>query len=161
MRSENRVDYPLQRDIVHEPGTTFEYNSAAVFLLGIAIEKAVGMPLPEYADEVLFGPLGILERRWEELREGYVNGGAGIDLRPRDLAKAASAIAAEMAKALSRPAASRGSSFSCSSRLYTDSRTRCTRDPRSSGEASSGAGGEGPGSSSSTFEQKYWNGHLL
>ena len=87
MRSENRVDYPLQRDIVHEPGTTFEYNSAAVFLLGIVVEKAVGMPLPEYADEVLFEPLGILERRWEELREGYVNGGAGIDLRPRDLAR--------------------------------------------------------------------------
>ena len=87
MRSDNRVDYPLQRDIVHEPGTTFEYNSSAVFLLGIAIEKAVGKPLPEYADEVLFGPLGVRERRWEELREGYVNGGAGIDLRPRDLAR--------------------------------------------------------------------------
>ena len=87
MRSENRVSYPLQRDIVHEPGTTFEYNSSTVFLLGIAIEKAVGRSLPEYADEVLFGPLGIRERRWEELREGYVNGGAGIDLRPRDLAR--------------------------------------------------------------------------
>ena len=85
--SDDRIAYILDRDVIHTPGSTFGYNSAAVFLLGIVVEKAVERPLTEYADEVLFGPLGILERGWEELSEGYVNGASGIDLRPRDLAR--------------------------------------------------------------------------
>lgn len=83
--SEDQVDFLLARPFVAEPGSAFTYNSAAVHLLGIVIEKAVRRPLATYADEVLFGPLGITERRWEALGDGTVNGGAGIDLRPRDL----------------------------------------------------------------------------
>ena len=56
-------------------------------LLGVVLEAAVGRPVPAFADEVLFGPLGIGERVWEDLSTGYVNGGSGIDLRPRDLAR--------------------------------------------------------------------------
>ncbi|MCG8606326.1 beta-lactamase family protein, partial [bacterium] len=46
-----------------------------------------GMPLPEFADRFLFQKIGISRRDWEELTRGYVNGGAGIDLRPKDLAR--------------------------------------------------------------------------
>jgi CubicO group peptidase (beta-lactamase class C family) len=51
------------------------------------VEKATGTSLPSYADQVLFGPLGIRERAWEELDGGYVNGSSGLDLRARDLAR--------------------------------------------------------------------------
>lgn len=85
--SADHIDYLLGRDFQSQPGTSFTYNSAAVHLLGVVIEKAVGMSLPEYADRVLFGPLGIAAREWEDLSPGYVNGGAGLDLRPRDLAR--------------------------------------------------------------------------
>lgn len=83
--ADDQVDFLLARPFVAEPGSAFTYNSAAVHLLGIVVEEAVGIPLAAYADEVLFSPMGISERRWEILGDGTVNGGAGIDLRPRDL----------------------------------------------------------------------------
>ena len=85
--SPDHVAYLLARPKSTEPGSTFEYNTAAVHLLGVALEQAVGQSLPRFADDVLFGPLGITERAWEPLENGHVNGGAGLDLTPRDLAR--------------------------------------------------------------------------
>lgn len=83
--SDDQVDFLLARPFVAPPGTSFTYNSAGVHLLGVVVEEAVRQPLADYADEVLFGPMGISEREWEALGDGTVNGGAGLDLRPRDL----------------------------------------------------------------------------
>jgi len=85
--SPDQIAYLLDKPEAAPPGTDFTYNSAAVHLLGVILEEATGMPLPQYADRVLFGPLGIPRRAWEELPSGRVNGGAGLDLRPRDLAR--------------------------------------------------------------------------
>jgi len=85
--SGDHVGYLLSRPFVAVPGEQFTYNSAAVHLLGVVLEQAVRQPVPEFADEFLFGPLGIGDVVWEELSTGYVNGSAGIDMRPRDLAK--------------------------------------------------------------------------
>jgi CubicO group peptidase (beta-lactamase class C family) len=87
IESDDQVNYLLSRPFVATPGTTFTYNSAAAHLLGVVLEKAVRRPLPDFADDVLFGPLGIRQREWEDLSDGYVNGAAGLDLRPRDLAR--------------------------------------------------------------------------
>jgi CubicO group peptidase (beta-lactamase class C family) len=81
------VGFLLERPLADPPGTRFEYNSAAVHLLGVVLEEATGSTLPAYADRVLFGPLGIGDARWEPLGGGRVNGGSGLDLRPRDLAR--------------------------------------------------------------------------
>ncbi|MEJ2205319.1 MAG: serine hydrolase [Gemmatimonadota bacterium] len=81
------IGHLLDRPVVDAPGSTFNYNSAAVHLLGVLLELAVGTPLPVFADLTLFGPLGISRRRWEGMIDGSVNGGAGLDLRPRDLAR--------------------------------------------------------------------------
>lgn len=81
------VAYLLDQPIVTEPGTSFHYNSAAVHLLGVVLEEATGRSLPTFADQVLFAGLGIGDRDWEALPGGRVNGGSGIDLRPRDLAR--------------------------------------------------------------------------
>lgn len=83
--SGDHVGFLLARPFVAQPGSTFVYNSAGVHLLGLVLESAVGRPLPEYADEVLFGPMGIEDVDWEDFGDGTVNGGSGIDLRPRDL----------------------------------------------------------------------------
>ena len=85
--SADHVQYLLDRPLDHSPGSTFTYNSAAVHLLGVVLEQATGTTLPAFADEVLFGPLGISSREWEDLGDGHVNGGSGLDLRPRDLAR--------------------------------------------------------------------------
>jgi CubicO group peptidase (beta-lactamase class C family) len=84
--SEDRVAYLLERPVLDPPGTTFNYNSAAVHLLGVVLEEASGTTLPDLADAMLFGPIGITRSRWERLSPHY-NAGAGLDLRPRDLAR--------------------------------------------------------------------------
>lgn len=87
VRSSDQVAFVLNRAIATEPGSTFRYNSGAVHLLGVLLEKATGMGLEAYADRKLFGPMGITRRVWEPATQGYVNGGAGLDLTPRDMAR--------------------------------------------------------------------------
>lgn len=87
IRSDDHIGYLLDKPLVAEPGARFNYNSAAVHLLGVVLEQATGMRLPEAADELLFSGMGIARSRWEPLAGGFHNGGAGLDLRPRDLAR--------------------------------------------------------------------------
>ena len=87
IRSGDHLGFILDRPLIEQPGASFTYNSAAVHLLGVVLEEATGRTLPDYADEVLFEPIGVRDRKWESFSSGRVNGGAGIDLRPRDLAR--------------------------------------------------------------------------
>jgi len=85
--SDDPIGMLLDRPIEDSPGSGFTYNSAAVHLLGVLIEEAVGEPLPAFAARELFQPLGISSVEWEPMSDGFVNGGSGIDLRARDLAR--------------------------------------------------------------------------
>ncbi len=87
IRSDDHLGYILGKPLVSDPGSRYNYNSGAVHLLGVALEQATGTRLPELADELLFSRIGISRSRWEPLRDGFHNGGAGLDLRPRDLAR--------------------------------------------------------------------------
>lgn len=87
IRSGDHLGYVLGKPLVSDPGSQYNYNSGAVHLLGVALEQATGKRLPALADELLFGRIGISRSRWEPLRGGFHNGGAGLDLRPRDLAR--------------------------------------------------------------------------
>jgi CubicO group peptidase (beta-lactamase class C family) len=82
----DQIDYLLARPIVSPPGTTFNYNSAAVHLLSAVLEVDAG-GTAAFADSCLFAPLGIHARDWELDNRGIPNGGAGLYLRPRDIAK--------------------------------------------------------------------------
>jgi len=86
-RSGDFIGYLLDRPLVTAPGAAFEYNSAAVHLLSVLVERSVGVSLELLGDVSLFAPLGVERRRWEPMSDGTVNGGAGLDLRPRDLAR--------------------------------------------------------------------------
>jgi CubicO group peptidase (beta-lactamase class C family) len=85
--SSDHVQYLLDRPFASPPGGQFTYNSAAVHVLGVVLERARGLPLPQYARERLFQELGVDAVAWEPLEHGTVNGGSGIDLRARDLLK--------------------------------------------------------------------------
>lgn len=85
--AEDQVAYLLERPVTATPGSTFNYNSAAVHLLGVALEDATGRTLPALAGEILFGPLGIQEAVWEPTAGGRSNGGSGLDLLPIDMVK--------------------------------------------------------------------------
>jgi CubicO group peptidase (beta-lactamase class C family) len=83
----DQIDFLLSRPLSDLPGAQFNYNSAAVHLLSVGISQATARATQDFADETLFAPLGILNRTWEVDHRGYNNGGSGLSLRPRDLAK--------------------------------------------------------------------------
>jgi len=85
--STDRVQYLFDRPHVAAPGAAFTYNSAAVHVLGVVLQSASGMPLPQYANAQLFSGLGATSVAWEALDRETVNGGSGIRLRAPDLLK--------------------------------------------------------------------------
>ncbi len=83
--SENRISYLLKRQVVDDPGSVFNYNSAQSHLLSVILQEASGMTARKYADEYLFGPLSI-EIRWQRL-DDYTNGASGLRFKPIDMLK--------------------------------------------------------------------------
>lgn len=83
----NQVDYLLQKPLIDPPGTWFTYNSAAVHLLSVGLTLATGTDTLSFAQSNLFSALSISRREWEIDQQGYYNGGSGLSLRGRDLAK--------------------------------------------------------------------------
>jgi CubicO group peptidase (beta-lactamase class C family) len=55
------LDLPME----HAPGAHGSYCSGNVILAGRIIERVTGRPLREFADEVLFAPLGIEDYEWD------------------------------------------------------------------------------------------------
>ena len=82
--SNDHVQFLLDRRQT-DPAGTFTYNSAAVNLLGLVLQRAAAKPLPDFANEVLFQPLGITTVQWEQLEPNMVNAGSGIKMTAADL----------------------------------------------------------------------------
>src|SRR5262249_36995109 len=51
--SDNRVQYLLDRPHAQPPGAVFDYDSAAVHVLGVVLARATATPLPQYAHDHL------------------------------------------------------------------------------------------------------------
>jgi CubicO group peptidase (beta-lactamase class C family) len=72
------------------PGETFCYNSGGSIMLARVIENASGTDVISYAEEKLFGPLGITDYTWYKWKRGMdheVNTASGLRLKSRDMAK--------------------------------------------------------------------------
>jgi len=71
--------------MAYERGAHFSYCTGGVVFLGRVIEKLSGMPVPDYAQERLFGPLGIEGAKWEKTPKGYTDTGGHLRLTLKDL----------------------------------------------------------------------------
>lgn len=78
------VSFVLDLPMNAEPGTTSDYCTGGVVLLGHIISTSTGMDLDVFADTYLFGPLGIQSVQWRRSPDGRPMGGGGMRLRPRD-----------------------------------------------------------------------------
>jgi len=81
------VQAALDRKMVHEPGTSFCYDSPGMHLLSAILQESTGMTALEFAQLNLFEPLGIREAIWESDPQGYTHGWGDLHLKPRDAAK--------------------------------------------------------------------------
>jgi CubicO group peptidase (beta-lactamase class C family) len=70
-------------------GRYFSYCTGGVFTLSEVIEKATGMRTDRYADEKLFGPLGITDAQWVYSPINIPQTGGGLRLTSRELLKIA------------------------------------------------------------------------
>jgi CubicO group peptidase (beta-lactamase class C family) len=86
LASGDHLRHLLDRPLTSPPGVSFRHDPAGAHLLGAILEEAAERSLPAYADQLLLGRLGIGRRAWEIIG-GRANGGAGLALRPRDLAR--------------------------------------------------------------------------
>ena len=83
------MKWALDQPLVAEPGTRFNYSTGNSHLFAGIIYKTAGVHATEFAEERLFGPLGIDNYFWY-MGDGYpATGGSfgGLKLRPRDMAK--------------------------------------------------------------------------
>jgi CubicO group peptidase (beta-lactamase class C family) len=85
--SEDHVEFVLNRTMIAAPGETFNYNTGATHLLSAIIQRATNMSTSDFADQYLFGPLGIEHSIWLQDPQGVSCGGDGLFLRTRDMAK--------------------------------------------------------------------------
>ena len=79
--------YILSRPLETEPGEKFNYNSGCSILLGGVISYLENIDTRVFAEESLFTPLGITDYIWETHKDGTLQCGSGLSLRPRDMAK--------------------------------------------------------------------------
>ena len=71
----------LAQPVPHKPGTHFQYNTPATFMLSAIVQKTTGQTVLDYLQPRLFDPLGIENPQWEANPQGISLGGYGLHVR--------------------------------------------------------------------------------
>jgi CubicO group peptidase (beta-lactamase class C family) len=77
-------------EVVEEPGRRFHYNNFNPLLVGLALERAVGMPVASYLEHRLWRPMGMeADGSWslDSRASGFEKMESGLNARAVDFAK--------------------------------------------------------------------------
>lgn len=85
--TDNWVKTFLAAPIEFEPGTRYNYNSTATYMLSSIVGKVTGEKVIDYLTPGFFAPLGIEGADWETDPADINTGGWGLRLKTEDLAK--------------------------------------------------------------------------
>lgn len=78
----------LEKPLVSQPGTDFNYSGGNMILLGEILRNASGMDIEAFAGEYLFKPLGIATPEWRWIEgSDVVYAGGDQKLTPREMLK--------------------------------------------------------------------------
>jgi len=81
------VQYILDRPMVDQPGSVWNYNTGCSHLLSAILDQQTPNGTFNYAKTHIFGPLNITNYTWNNDSQGIPNGGTLLYLTPRDMAK--------------------------------------------------------------------------
>jgi CubicO group peptidase (beta-lactamase class C family) len=84
---EDPVAFVLNKRLIDEPGTSFNYGGGSNVLLGEILKNAAKMNIDEFSGKYLFGPLGIDRYYWAKYPNGVVDAAGSIEITPRDMVK--------------------------------------------------------------------------
>ena len=85
--SENWLEYIFALPFAGEPGSGFSYSTGNTHLLSAVLQSATGVTLSDFAQGVLFDPLGLESARVDADPQGIGDGGNGVWMTTADMAK--------------------------------------------------------------------------
>ena len=77
----------LNLPVAHKPGTHFNYNTPASYMLSAIVHKLTGENLLDYLRPRLLDPLGIVDATWSTDPEGVAHGGFGLSITTESIAR--------------------------------------------------------------------------
>jgi CubicO group peptidase (beta-lactamase class C family) len=83
----NWVDAFFDQPFAHAPGTVYQKDPLAPYMLAVILQKAVGKPAADYLRGKIFEPIGIRDFTWASDAQGVNFGNSHMELRPIDMAK--------------------------------------------------------------------------
>jgi len=81
------LDYALKNKLVNKPGEKFAYNTGLPHFLSAIITNTSKTSTLDFANKYLFSEIGISVEKWEMDQHGYYGGGAGLYMKPEDMAR--------------------------------------------------------------------------
>ena len=77
----------LNLPVAHKPGTHFNYNTPASYMLSAIVQEVTGENLLDYLRPRLLDPLGIVDAIWSTDAEGVAHGGFGLSITTESIAR--------------------------------------------------------------------------
>ena len=77
----------LHLPVAHKPGTHFNYNTPASYMLSAIVHTVTGENLLDYLRPRLLDPLGVVEATWNTDAQGIAHGGFGLSITTESIAR--------------------------------------------------------------------------